>query len=147
MRITVVIALAALLVVALAAEVTAQRMPSGPPSVDMGAPSNRGMAGQSVPWSGPPNANVPGARRQPQEPRGPYFRPSQRPFQGSAARRWQRRMNRFWGGVPADRNVPPPQRRAVPQFAPRSQSFVAPQSFPIIECFGTRCRRVFPPTR
>lgn len=141
MRTAVAFALSALLVVAFAAEVTAQRQPSGAPSVDLGAPSNRGFAGQNVPWSGPPNVNL----GQPRQGVGPYFQPSDRPFQGSASRRWQQRLNEIYGGIPADRNIPPAARRAVPPFAPRGQSFAAPGSFPIIECFGTRCRRTFPP--
>lgn len=141
MRIAVVVTLAALMVVGLAAEVTAQRLPMAGPNVDLGAPSNRGIAGQNVPWSGPPNVNL----GQPRQGVGPYFQPSDRPFQGMEARRWQQRLNEQWGGIPSDRNIPPAAQRAVPSFTPRGQSFVAPQSFPIIECFGTRCRRTFPP--
>jgi hypothetical protein len=141
MRIAVVMTLATLMVVALAAEVTAQRLPMAGPNVDLGAPTNRGIAGQSVPWSGPPRVNL----GQPRQGVGAYFQPTDRPFQGTASRRWQQRLNEIYGGIPADRNVPPPSQRAVPPFNSRSRVFVGPQSFPIIECFGTRCQRVFPP--
>ncbi|MGI5820090.1 MAG: hypothetical protein ACOX9R_18550 [Armatimonadota bacterium] len=143
MRIAVVVTLAALLTVGLALEAAAQRRPMAGPKVDMGAPSNRGIAGQSVPWSGPPTVKF----DQPRTGRGPYFQPTPGPFQGSEARRWQQKLDRHWGGIPSDRRVPQIERRFGFPRAPRQQIHVHPQPWPIIECFGTRCQRVFPPIR
>jgi hypothetical protein len=143
MRIAVIVAIAALMTVALVAEVSAQRQPSGAPSIDLGAPSNRGTLGPTRPFSGPPRVNITPQRGGP----GPYFQPSERPFQGSEARRWQQRLNRYWGGIPSDRNVPDVERRFGFPREPQERIFVHPQRFPIIQCFGTRCQRVFPPIR
>lgn len=35
----------------------------------------------------------------------PYFTPTPMPFQGSETRRWQRKLEEIWGGVPAGRGV------------------------------------------
>ena len=142
MRISVVVAFAALLTIGVAIEAAAQRIPSGAPQVDLGAPNNRGLAGRDVPWSGPPNYNP-----QPGNGGGMYFEPTRRPFQGSEARRWQRKLNRVWGGVPYDRNVPRVERRYGFPTVPQERIFVAPQPWPIINCFGNRCQRTFPPIR
>jgi hypothetical protein len=107
MRFTVVLTFAALLTVGLAAEAAAQRMPSGAPQVDLGAPSNRGMLGRDIPWSGPPKVKF---DRGPRHGRT-YFQPTRRPFQSSYTRRWQEKLDQHWGGIPADRNVRRPQRR------------------------------------
>ena len=143
MRLAGVVALATVMVVALAAEVGAQRIPSGAPQVDLGAPPHRGFVGQDVPWSGPPRVNL----GQPRGGVGPYFQPTRRPFQGSEARRWQRRLERQWGGIPSNRGVPQIDRRYGFPGVPRERVFVGPRSYPIIECFGTRCSRNFPPVR
>lgn len=145
MRIAVVLTLSALMTVAVGFEATAQRQPMAGPGVnlDPGAPSQRGIGGQATPWSGPPRVNF----GQPRTGVGPYFQPSPQPFQGSFSRRWQNRLNEVWGGIPADRGVPQRSRRFGFPRAPGQQVFVHPQPFPIIECFGTRCQRVFPPIR
>lgn len=143
MRIVVVVALAALMSVAVAAEVAAQRIPSGAPRVDLGAPPNRGFVGRDIPWSGPPRVNY----GQPRGGVGPYFQPTPQPFQGSEARRWQQKLNEVWGGIPADRGVPQIDRRFGFPRTPRERIFIGPRPYPIIECFETRCTRTFPPIR
>jgi hypothetical protein len=35
----------------------------------------------------------------------PYFTPTPMPFQGSEARRWQRKLDEVWGGLPAGRGL------------------------------------------
>lgn len=35
----------------------------------------------------------------------PYFTPTPMPFQGSESRRWQRKLEEIWGGLPAGRGV------------------------------------------
>ncbi|MBD3291812.1 MAG: hypothetical protein GF393_02745 [Armatimonadia bacterium] len=144
MRIAVVLTLVALLIVGVTFEAAAQRQPMAGPSVnlDPGIPSQRGIVGQNVPWSGPPRVNF----GQPRSGVGPYFQPSPDPFQSSYSRRWQNRLNEIYGGIPADRNIAPPSQRGG-TFGTPSPIFVQPQPFPIIECFGTRCQRVFPPIR
>jgi len=141
MRIAVVLTLAALMTVGVTFEAAAQRQPMAGPQVDLGAPSSRGMAGQNVPWSGPPRANL----GQPRSGVGPYFQPTPGPYQGSYSRRWQQQLNEQWGGIPSDRGVPRIDRRYG--FPPPQGDliFVHPYRWPRIECFGTRCRRAFPP--
>lgn len=143
MRIAVVLTLAALLTIGVAFEAAAQRQPMAGPQVDLGAPSNRGVAGQDVPWSGPPNVNL----GQPQSGGGAYFQPTPMPYQGSYARRWRNQLEQYWGGVPYNRGVPRAERRYG--FPPPQGDviYVHPYRWPTIECFGTRCQRVFPPTR
>lgn len=141
-RLAIVVALAALLAIGLTIEAAAQRTPSGAPEIDLGAPSNRGLSGRDMPWSGPPKFD-----RQPRQRGGMYFEPTPQPFQGSEARRWQRKLNEVWGGIPTDRRVPRYERRFGFPRTPRQHIFVEPQPWPIIECFGTRCTRTFPPVR
>lgn len=143
MRLTVVVTLAVLLTLTFALEAAAQRQPSGAPRVDLGAPSNRPPTGFDSPWSGPPGVQF----GPPRGGVGPYFQPTPSPFQSSHTRRWQRKLEEVWGGIPADRGVPKFDRRYG--FPPRGRDviFVHPRPWPIIECFGTRCQRVYPPIR
>ncbi|MEA3402075.1 MAG: hypothetical protein U9R79_12635 [Armatimonadota bacterium] len=57
---------------------------------------------------------------------GPYFQPTERPFQGSFSRRWQDRLGEVWGDVPAGRGVPPPSEGPVFLPQPRDLIFVHP---------------------
>jgi hypothetical protein len=145
MRIAVVLSLGALMTIAVAFEAAAQRQPMAGPNVnlDPGIPSQRGVAGQDTPWSGPPRVNY----GQPRSGVGPYFQPSPDPFQGSFSRRWQNRLNEMYRGIPADRGVPEVDRRFGFPAPQRDVIFVHPRRWPTIECFGTRCQRVFPPIR
>jgi hypothetical protein len=116
MRGIVVVVVTALLIAGAVLQAEAQRQPSAAPQVDLGQP------GQSA-------GNV----------QNPYFRPTERPFQGSFSRRWQRELQETWGRTPARRGVPP--GAGGPGFAPPAEGpiFVYPPS----HCYGRTCHRRF----
>lgn len=61
--------------------------------------------------------------------KGPYFRPTDRPYQSSFTRRWQEKLNEVWGHVPAGRNVPRPQDPRFWLPPPRDTIFVHPPGY------------------
>ncbi len=143
MRIAVVLTFAALMTVGLATEAAAQRVPSGAPQVDIGAPSHRGTVGQDRPWSGPPKVKF----DQPRARGRAYFEPTRRPFQSSHTRRWQQKLDQQWGGLSTDRRIPRVERRFGFPRNPSGTVFTHPQPWPIIEHFDTRAPRAWPPMR
>ena len=139
MKLTVVLTLAALMVLAFALDASAQRQPSGAPQVDLGGPTGYPQGQQ---WSGPPRVDL-------GQPRsgGNYFQPTPYPYQGSYSRRWRGQLGETWGNTPYNQGVP--QNEYQYGFPPQGPDriFVSPYRWPTYRCWGSRCRRNFPPFR
>lgn len=140
MKLTVSLTLAALLMVALTADVAAQRGPSGAPQVNLGD-STQYPQGRT--WSGPPRVDL----NSPNAGSGYYFQPTPYPYQGSYTRQWRSRLQQFWGSRPYNQGVPQVERQyGFPNPGP-GVVYGHPYSWPNYQCWGTRCPRTWPPFR
>lgn len=141
MRLTVVLTLVTLMVLAAAADAVAQRQPYGGPRVDLSDPDGRFRAQRQ--WSGPPSAKF----DDPRDRDGFYFTPTPWPFQGSYTRGWQRKLERHWGGLPADGRFRRFDDRWGHRYPSRGPIYTHPHPWPTNPCWGTRCQRTWPPIR
>lgn len=100
-------------------------IPSAPPRVDLGAPSQRGPMAIDRPWTTAPRINFDAPRQ-----RTPgYFQPAERPFQQTLPRRWQQELDQRWGGM--QRRVPTLEQRVMPEpRVPQQDRFGFPRPAP-----------------